>query len=953
MKISNTLWQKTNTEDKYFIEDLKKSKKIDNNLINFGTAGLRNKMGVGLSKINEYTIAGATIAFAKFLKGNFKDYQKGVVLANDTRANGNYYRDIAATVLNSFGIKTYKLEDFNYMATPLISHFIIKKKLVGGINITASHNPKEYNGFKIYNRFGSQFTSEESNEIFNIFKGINFNDIVTKKAPKYENISLKELNEYISDVAKISISKPGDNDIKIAYSSLMGTGTKVADKLFKEMNVKSYVADYENELGGNFKKLKSLNPEEVRSYDHSIKLARKKKADIALITDPDADRVGVASKHKKRWKYISGNQLAILYTDMLLKKLKKANRLKKDSYIVKSLVSTNLVDKIAEKYGVKVIKTHVGFKNISNVIQKRKGTFLLAFEESFGLLINPEIAQDKDAFQGIVAAVDVARELKKQNKDMFTRLNEMYKEYGIYRNIKISKKIDNKQLKHIFKVAKKNKKIGSQSIKSVINYNDKNDLGEANVYQINFKNGSSIIMRPSGTEPKTSFYLENISSGNQKMIDISFREEEIKNFIKDNSEVIEEKRITRKAIIKYSLFLAFIILIMVFVFKVVFEMNSSGKGVFKSIGDLYAGIGGYKILILVLSMLFVGTLSSWMRKRLISFQGQKVKWRHLLISGYMGIIISYVTPFTIGGDAIGYWYLRKKGVKRGPLLSSFMISTIMYQIAILAQSAVFLPVGMPIYKVIFDAADPQSHAALIMFIINVSWDIFATFMIISLVTIRRYQEWIVVTATKFLEWIPFIRIRDAASSSSIYQYELREMRRGIKKLWHNKWILLEAITYEMIPRFFMVGALFNIWFGVIKPNLPVGQYWTQVISFDLVSTANSMSITPGGSGTGEWLDTTINQHIYQPTSAGNSFDTAMSLNVIHKFTYQWPLLIVSALLIFTIILGEQRSSKYKKAKKLNTINGTKTNVNQSSFYKKATIPWVLGVSTWFVLVGVL
>lgn len=940
-------WLKYSTNDKIMNHEIEKFDgdfSIFQNNIKFGTAGLRGVMGLGSEKINYITISMAADSYGKYLKQKHPRGEIKVVVANDNRINGDLYKQACVNELSKYGITVYIAGNNEMIATPLLSYYIRRLKAHGGINITASHNPKEYNGFKVYNKHGAQLMPNESEKISNFMDAIkieNFN--LADKAP-HKDIDKKFKEEYIDDLTKSADVAP---NLRVAYSPMHGTGIHLAEKIFNKLGVEAHLESSQMIRDENFSSVSSPNPEDFTSYKRVVKLMRKTKSDIGLVTDPDADRVGTVVKYKKRYKYITGNDFASIYLNHLLSTMKS---IPKDAYIVKSNVSTDLANRIAESYGVKVIEVEVGFKNIADTIQNTKGTFLFAFEESYGFLTNANIARDKDAFQGIVAITEMASHFKAKNTDIYSELMSLWEKYGIHRNIQISKKVSDASKKMIFESLSKTKYIGTRKVLSRIDY--RKSKQPQNKIKINLENGSWIIVRPSGTEPKIKIYAQTVSKRGQQLMDIVRYEKEIQNFLDDSTETFNDKKFSLKVIAKYITFLLFVIGILTAVFFLVYD--SSDGSIFGDVLRVKHTQPAYFWLGMVVTMMVFGTLSAWMRKRLISFQGQKVSMKHILISSYMSTFISYVTPLSIGGDAIGYWYLRRKGFKRGPLLSSFITSTILWQIGTIMQSAIFIPVGWPIYKMVFDNGSAESHAALIMFIINISWDIFATIMILSLAFGRRFQEWIVRNAITFLEWLPFVNIYDPALKASSYQYEFREMRNGMKKLWGHKWIILEVFIYEMAPKFFIPQALFFSCTDFVQDGLPRGKYWSQIIAIDLASTANSMSITPGGSGTAEWLNITVNKMLFNPIDVGGSpKTTASSWDLLIKSIYSWPWLAFSVLLIGTIITGESRHKAYRIKNKNAMVRKEKIAKTATSFYRIISIPWTVLIIGWLVYVAVL
>ena len=291
-------WIEAKNEDKIMTKSLESTKNINFDIEPaFGTAGMRGIMSAGPANINPITIASATRAFALFiLEKDPSSIKKGIVIANDNRNNGTLYKETVGKILNEYGIKYYVLDNNEIMSTPLLSFMIREIGAFGGINITASHNPKEYNGFKVYNYLGGQMTEESTNIISNNMKNNDlFQKVIGNYSPTLIEPSLVE--KYINNINK---NNSKFSNIKVSYSPLHGTGSPLAEKIFKNLGVEFELHKKEMTIDGDFKNTKFVNPEDPRSYKGVLKLARKSKSDLGIITDPDADRFGVISKYKKR-----------------------------------------------------------------------------------------------------------------------------------------------------------------------------------------------------------------------------------------------------------------------------------------------------------------------------------------------------------------------------------------------------------------------------------------------------------------------------------------------------------------------------------------------------------------------------------------------------------------------------------------------------------------------------
>ncbi len=509
-------WKRTPTKDKVLSKGLKL---INNNNIDryfgknieFGTAGIRGILGPGTNMVNEFTISAAAYAYGvTLIKENPRIKNMGIVIAHDNRKNGKLFTEVTARVFNHLGIKAYVFKNNEMAATPLLSYAIRKLKAAGGVNITASHNPKEYNGFKVYNSQGAQLLPKTTAKISDLMSKMNFVRVpYGTYSPIFIAPSLKE--DYIEDIINM---RKRPNDVKklvVVYSALNGTGSNVAPFIFQKMDIEYYTVQKEVFEDENFRGLKSCNPEEESAYKRSIALAKKKDADIIVITDPDADRVGLAFKGP-RGKYIkiNGNQTAAIVFNHILKTKNYASR----GYIAQSVVSSNLTKAMAKRNKIKVYETHVGFKNIAEIIRKNPSKLIMGYEESYGQLIDHKIARDKDAFQGMALLVEAANYLKTQNQSLVDELEKLGIMYGVHTSTQVSKQIDIKDVPELLKRISQIDSISNLKVSEIQDYTKGqiNDLEKTNLVKVNFENGSWLAVRPSGTEPKVKFYIESVGT---------------------------------------------------------------------------------------------------------------------------------------------------------------------------------------------------------------------------------------------------------------------------------------------------------------------------------------------------------------------------------------------------------------------------------------------------------
>jgi phosphoglucomutase len=484
-----------------------------------GTGGLRGIIGVGTNCLNIYTIRKATAGLCKYLNESGGKY---AAISYDSRINSQLFARTAAEVFASCGIKAYITKEL--MPTPFLSFAVRHLKADVGVMITASHNPAAYNGYKVYGSDGCQITDNFANAVIEKINSIDAFDINTDSFENYLKSGIIEFmspgveREFLLCASACGINDIGD--IKICYTPLNGTGYKLVPKILKLRGAKDIVTVKEqNYPDGSFKTCPYPNPEKAEALKLGLERAAKKKCDILLATDPDADRVGVAVKDGGSFKLLTGNQTGILLTEYLLSQKRERGTLPDNPVIIKTIVTTKLTGKIAAEYGAQVIDTLTGFKYIGEQIgllekSGEQNRFVLGFEESYGYLAGSYV-RDKDAVGACMLIAEMAQYYKGQGKTLIDVLKELYSKYGKYQHKLISREFAGAD------GAQKSKcllsRVRSADFKSiggikVIGFTDyltqtKYNLPKANVLVYDLDNGAQLIIRPSGTEPLIKFYM--------------------------------------------------------------------------------------------------------------------------------------------------------------------------------------------------------------------------------------------------------------------------------------------------------------------------------------------------------------------------------------------------------------------------------------------------------------
>jgi len=505
--------------------------------LEFGTGGLRGVVGAGTNRMNLYTVRRATQGLAKYIIS--KGVQsKGVAISYDSRHFSPEFAEAAALTLNANGIKSYLFDALR--PTPELSYAVRELKCTAGIMVTASHNPPEYNGYKVYWDDGCQITPPVDKDIIDLVKSTAFSDIKTMdkeeavKAGLFHMIGADIDDKYVAELKKLILSpeviKKQAENLKIVYTPFHGTGNVPVQRMLKELGFKQvYIVKEQEEPDGDFTTLDYPNPEDEKAFALALKLAKEKDADIVLANDPDADRLGVYAKDKKTGNYIqfTGNMSGMLLAEYELSIKKERGLLKDDSTLITTIVSTNLAFKIAEYYKLNLIEVLTGFKFIGQQIkgfeEKGRGTYEFGFEESYGCLIGTH-ARDKDGIMAVVALCEAAAYYMDKGLTLWDQMVNMYEKYGYFKEgiytMTLAGEDGAKRINEILDNLRKNPPTELAGYKVVKTRDYENDvvkdlatgdttttgLPKSNVLYFDMTDDAWFCVRPSGTEPKIKFY---------------------------------------------------------------------------------------------------------------------------------------------------------------------------------------------------------------------------------------------------------------------------------------------------------------------------------------------------------------------------------------------------------------------------------------------------------------
>lgn len=536
-------WLESNIVDEKMKDELraiKDEKEIEDRFykdLEFGTGGLRGVIGAGSNRMNIYTVSKATQGFANYLNGRFEN--PSVAIAYDSRNMSKEFSKAAALTLCANNINVYLYEGLR--PTPMLSFAVRHLNCTGGIVVTASHNPKEYNGYKVYDEFGGQVTDEKANIIisevnkidsFDKINTVDEEEALAKGLLKY--IGEEVDKAYIDSVKGLTIRKElvkeNASDLKVIYTPIHGSGNMPVRRILNELGYTGVSVVKEQEMpDGNFPTASYPNPEEPAVFKLALEMAKTENPDVIFATDPDADRIGVVVKDSEgEYRVLTGNQTGLLLTQYILDALKEEGRLPEDGVIIKTIVTTDGAKKIAEAYNIELMEVLTGFKYIGEKIQgfevNKDKTYIFGFEESYGYLAG-DFVRDKDAVIAAMLIAEMTLFYKEKGKSLYDGLVELYEKYGYFKETlvsfelkgkegseKISKCIDSLRNENLVEVngvkvvTKYDYKLGTEEN---ISSGDKKeiDLPKSNVLKFVLENGAWFVVRPSGTEPKMKAYV--------------------------------------------------------------------------------------------------------------------------------------------------------------------------------------------------------------------------------------------------------------------------------------------------------------------------------------------------------------------------------------------------------------------------------------------------------------
>lgn len=952
--------------------------------IKFVNNKIISQIGVGTNLLNDYTVAALSGVYSKFLKDALKDKEQPikVFLATDNSNSSNLFLNIFARVLTENSFKSVIFNNSSFI--PLC----YKSLGAENSNCDAIVTFQEYYGDsrKMQISFnwgdGSMFNLREMNELS---MALNSTDFLTIDIPEKE-ISFQYDNSYVEYLENI-------------YNRFKDSKYINKDGLFLGIDIsridsKRFYLDNISKLDlfhFYVKRTKNANVFDSNDQNSLQKIyweSLSRKSKINFVINQDGAGVNFSVKHKRKYKYFKPDEIAALYLNFLLTKDENFNKddLQK-GYIAFNQSAGTLTKTIALKHNLPT-KEFISRSNLWSVVKENEDKKLLfAYNQYNEFVPYNRYFNGYDANLFMLEIIRMANYYKTvERKDLFQVLEEIYSEYGRHQLTTKEFAIDSdeanrffKRIQAVEKIKKKYEVTRNQKLKSI-------SSAIFTRYKLSFRNGESVILEYSQLKKQLKIYCETIEQKSEENSELAMvvRNREILDGIFDLKEESETTKFTWVQFLKYFFYVAFLAAIIIFLFYSVYNLKGgiggSPKEVFQAFGKkLYVSndipeyqrskIIGYKVrasfMFIVLSFLLYSVIQTIIFKRIIAMQGAKAKSADIYIGTAIGVIIQTITPKSIGGDIAVYWYLRRKGVERSILFSAIIVNTFLWQATNVLITVTTVPFGVYIFSDLFKTRNAGSIFFMTMLILGIVFDTVLSVVLLVVTMNMKAQKWLIKVTMGFVEWFPFIKSYDAFSIKAKYEYELYNTRYYLKNTFKNIWVFFELFFYKLIPVFITATAVFAKSIDIVKPDVKAGYYMNMTIQDVMIRVANAVSLTPGGTGTGDFLykvlineslqvtayDGIVKGDIYHSEIEAIRSNAAIMTAMSTLGTVIIPS-VISAILLVIVYIGEKRIDYYrKKNKNRNLIQNKHLNTGNISVEKTQTKYFKIAFPMFWILLA--
>ncbi|BAP00855.1 phosphoglucomutase/phosphomannomutase [Mycoplasmopsis californica HAZ160_1] len=955
-------WRSRESKDKSFTKQLFSSK-FSKKHKNINSAFSKNfvfvnhkiiaPVGVGTAVLNEYTATAIAQSFARVIRENCAE-KKEILLINDRTFHGELFTNIFARVIDDYGFKVVMTESSDTL--PETFHRVVAQEndIVASVYIGKHDSSKNNMQISFYCNNGQPFCVDRA---FNMQENLAETDYMYVEIPD-RTIKFKKINYSHKIIDKITNFYTDSSSLKdieeLRQNIQIGSRSNIEffEKIFKNLNLNIPIANQYKNKNWFKSKLKHLNK------IHNSTIFRKNDVNIAI--NSKGSGLVVSYKHKHVYKYLNTSQLAGLYLYFLINDDPNFDRTKLSKYYVARSIDTgSLVDVIASKNNLDVF-TYSNDDELFDKFKQNKN-LLLAHNNEFEYIINPEILT-YNAYSFALEILRMVAFYKQKNLTLFDILSRIYDEFGFSHTVDKIYDLEHSNLEPFINRIKMTGKLANQKITSINEYKISNNSLKTQ-YEIRFAQGERCVLSYNGITEKLNLFSDvRMRSNDKRKLDAIIREKEIIDNILDLKETNRIKTIKLGSIIKYIGLVLILVGIFLFLFHSVYNYKDSTKIGDANIGAILwtmwnqinhdrwtrlsfiAMLGWFPLYSIINSIIF---------KRLLTWQNVKVKFSDLMIGSLISLVAQNVTPKSIGGDLATYWFLRRRDVPRPELLSSIVINTFIWQISNLILTIIFVPIGIHFYGNFFaNLSDPAVLTMLISLILGITIDTFLVIIVLVLSLSSKLQNKILKTFVHVVEWLPFIHVYDSEAMISKYQYELYKVREGLKTVLRKWYNFVEILFWKIILTFYVPTAWFALSADMLQPDLVGGSYFNMTVASVLARNINSISPTPGGTGTSDIINKAVYEYILKP-DVTNGWSATQRSSLLTSIKGMGEVILptfLSAIILFIVFIGEKRVDHYRDKAKNETLNQT-SSVEEIKKIKSKFYPVTFSLLTLILLGG--
>lgn len=887
-------WVSAETNDEFYTKELHSIKNYEyapyfEGFLSVNSEGIFSRLGFGSSKINEFTVTAIAQSYAEYMKKNLGD-EELIIVGHDNSFNTPFLAEVFAKVIRNTKAKVVLYDENKKISLPLLSYLTRRLKAIGGIYFTKSNDQNEQVHIRIIGENGFEVpfkTYEHINESATVLNPFS----IHKSNKEVGFISKDILDKYYEHLLSGLKRTTDSKIINVHVSQMHSSASEVVSPLLSKMNVVHKMSNHPLS-----KKDLLFDVRNKKHLTHSIFDAQRQGADVIYSLSNDGAGLSIMAKDKKKFRLLNHSDISALLANYIITQARKNEALSNDNFVNRTEFSSSITAQIALANNIR----------INDLLPNDCKGLLLSINRRNAIITDDEIPAMHDAMQTIALFTEMANYYKSQRVSVFEKLNQIHKQYGMHRLVVKTIDLKNEYHSELLKEIRKQDTLGEQKYEIVSESNSNNNKGYLSITG-EFSNKSQFTLK--SREQKLDIIVEAISDSATELVDIIMLEMDVFNFVEDLKKVDSAVTFHKKDIYKFSFFAIFLGLIIWVLFDFIYKSTSSASvaNISKTIFDQN---NRYLWLTVIVWWFFTFVIKAFARQRMLSRLGEKIPFYRQLLALLMSPIIDLITPFTFGGDLAGYWFLRKYGVKRESLISTYFSNTIWFQLRLIIQMLILLPFGYSIYNQLLNTSSWSTTISLAMVIIGFSWCFITSTFIFSMMISKKFQESVLSLLIFLFELLPFVNVIMLEPKIAKIQYEFQKIRKSASVIWFNPLSLLETFIYTIGPLFFVPQFFIISKSGMINQDITANSYLAQLIVENIGKSANSLSITPGGIGSAEFLQMNVSKWLYDnslfisnnpalvgATNTGHGFAIASGVDLLNKMLLTLPFTVGSLIMI--------------------------------------------------------